>query len=397
MGNSSDEEFSLWRWMLSREYITTIKDVVINSRSPMEGYLTFGDCWYPINGEEPLQGWLAQHFTNKLCFDDVISLSQVKHPIASVAQNIIKKSRSYYNEMINIYIESFELGDVNGLNKCLADTNHKYHETLKEAIEGEKNQCLTPKYFNIEEKDIKRIIRYAVEDVLFISYDPEFKPIDLPKIRISGDKNTCYAIFPNEIRRITFADNIISSQKGTITSNDKIRNLQVEKDKFQFVINNWIPDINQRETFRQYAKNIIQGLPWKDIFLIKDEVYDSYQPYEILKWLFMIMNPLNDINYITVEEDQVPHENGSMYIYSEIMIPEKYLTTGYNIRCCDQQDVTPNDKFLVKYFGDDINKQEDFFQRQNEHMLSLILWALGDNFPCRWNTLILPRIPRNIK
>lgn len=378
-------DFDLWKWVLPRQYITDIKQIVITSKSPIEGQLTFGCSWYPINKQETLYGWLANHFINKMEYCDVIFLSQVNHPISSTAQNIINRSRSHYEEMIDIHIQSFELGDMDGLNKCLADTNHKYHETMKESIEIERGQILAPKYFMLEVRDVQVIIKHLINHILSTCYDPNFKLVDIPKISVS---QTIYGIFPDKIRLITTADNVMWSQKGTIIDKQKIKDRLIDKERFEFVINNWIPDIDQRETFRQYAKNIIQGLPWKDVFHVRNGIYESYQPYEILKWLFTIMNQSGDINHINAVNDVVQHENNNMYIYFNISIPRKYSTIGYGIERNNQQYVIPDNKFLLGYLGDDVNKQENFFERQREYLLSLILWSLGDDFPCQWNTII---------
>lgn len=55
-------DFDLWKWIISGGYFTEIKEIVITSRDPVEGFFTFRKCWHPIKTEETLDQWLDNNF-----------------------------------------------------------------------------------------------------------------------------------------------------------------------------------------------------------------------------------------------------------------------------------------------------------------------------------------------
>jgi len=110
-----------------------------------------------------------------------------------------------------------------------------------------------------------------------------------------------------------------------------------------------------------------------------------YQPYEILKCLYYLINPFGKAIHVCVDQE-VLHEDRYMYINLGGRMSEKCPTKGYNISLYDQQDVISDNTFLISHFGYDVCKHEEFFEMRNE-FLSLILWSLGPHFPCQWSNI----------
>jgi len=202
-------DFDLWKWIISGGYFTEIKEIVITSRDPVEGFFTFGKCWHPIKTEETLDQWLDNNFTKRIKYEDVMFLNQLEHPVSVITQEIINRSKLDYNRTVDILIESFDLRDIDGLKRCLDDTNHKYRDMIEESLEFWKIQLLTPKYFNLKSEDIHGITKYLIDVILSTCYNPEFKLVDIPKINV---EKFIYGIFHDSVREITSSDNVIWSE-----------------------------------------------------------------------------------------------------------------------------------------------------------------------------------------
>ena len=381
--------FNLWQWTLSQNYITTIKQIVITSLDPLNGQINFGTYWLPFNEYETLKGWIIENISNTIKYDETLFLSKQPHPISLLAKRLIREGEETYKDSINRTIEIYELEDINGLNKCLADVNHKYHNCIKESIERDKIQELTPTYYFLNHDDNETIVNHIIRDIVSSCYNPRLIQQNIPIISVIESKQV-YGIFPSGIKPIKSSDNVICNlgNGGISVYRDKIRNINTDKVRFNFVIENWIDDDKQRELLRSLAKNILLRLPWKNPLILLSSSCDIYRPFETIRNVFNKLSGGKNIHYIYTKRDRVPHVHGNMYIYLGIQIPDKYRNIGYNIYLSDQTQISSNDKFLIEYFGDNSIKQEDFFERDHEYFLSFILWALGDNFHCQWNTII---------
>lgn len=95
----------------------------------------------------------------------------------------------------------------------------------------------------MKSEDIHGITKYLIDVILSTCYNPEFKLVDIPKINV---EKFIYGIFRDSVREITSSDNVIWSEKRITTTVDKIKSLPNDDEEFEYVINNWIPDMNQR-------------------------------------------------------------------------------------------------------------------------------------------------------
>lgn len=80
-----------------------------------------------------------------------------------------------------------------------------------------------------------------------------------------------------------------------------------------------------------------------------------YQPHEILKCLYYLINPFGKAIHVCVDQE-VLHEDRYMYI-----------NLGGRISFYDQQDVISDNTFLISHFGYDVCKHEEFCEMSVYH------------------------------
>ncbi len=208
-------EFDLWEWVLSKDYITDIKDVVIttsldSTNTPMKGYITFGKCWRPIdNDEETLYDWLKSNMKSRIKFLDAHFLSKKDHPVSEIFQsqlneqyrNIIQYTYNELSSLIrdgsrsksniqNLYsIFSLEMGK-----NSIIDVYNKFMRCYGKYVNGNEDDdiSLTDKQENmliqldklsghtrnimINDEEEEIFINSCIHDIVSNKYDPKFKP-----------------------------------------------------------------------------------------------------------------------------------------------------------------------------------------------------------------------------
>jgi len=358
-----ESEFNVWQWIISKEYITSIKQIIVTSNNPVAGYITFGSFWYVINQKDTIDKWLNNNWRDKIKYQDIIELSRELHPISTIARKLIQKYDNDFIESIKSVIEVCKLNDIDGLISCLHDTNNN--------PEFERIRKLAPDYIYLDD-DIKHdLIRYSCDSIVTQCFDSTFVPKSITTIKIL-ESNDIYGIFLEGIQKITERDNIMWIQGGFNMSQSIFLNRSSDKIKFSALMKNWIPNISHRELLKKYVRNLIYRLPW-DTPLKVDLSLRNYQPYYLLKHIFHKIDSSKDIIYV---DKEVSPSQGNMYIYVYTDIIEENKNIGYNIEVTDQSDIIINDRFLQDHLGCNYFEQAHFFEK-DEYLLFTILWCVN--------------------